>query len=48
MTIGHNKFDYEGNTKATTEDLMTMKLLLNIALSTLRAKFNTIDIKKFC
>ena len=47
MTIGGNLLDYDGNTRAPTADLVTMKLLLNSVLSTPGAKFMTIDIKNF-
>ena len=47
MTIGRNLLDYDGNTKAPTADLVTIKLLLNSALSTPEAKFLTIDIINF-
>ena len=47
ISIGGNLLNYNGNTKALTIDLVTMKLLLNSVLSTLGAKFMTIDIKIF-
>ena len=47
MTIGGNLLDYDGNTRAPTVDLVTMKLLLNSVLSTPGTKFMTIDIKNF-
>ena len=47
MTIGGNILDYEGKTKAPTDNLTTMKLLLNSALSTPGDKFMTIDINHF-
>ena len=47
MTIRGNQLDYEGNTKTSTANLITMKLLLNSVLSTPNAKFMTVDIKNF-
>ena len=47
MTIGRNVLYYDGITKTTTSDLITTKLLLNSVVSTLNAKFMTIDIKNF-
>ena len=46
MTTGGSIIYYEGNTKAPIDDLITIKLLLNSALSTPGAKFMTIDRKK--
>jgi len=47
MTIEGNLLNYDGNIKALTVDLVTMKLLLNSVLSTPGAKFMTINIKNF-
>ena len=47
IIIGENILDYNSNTKVPMADLVTIKLLLNSALSTLRAKIMTINIKNF-
>ena len=47
MTISGNLLDYNGNTKIPTTNLITMKLLLNSILTTLNAKFMTINFKNF-
>ena len=47
MVIGDNALDYDGSIKAPKVDLITMKMLLNIILSTLGSKFMTARIKNF-
>ena len=46
MTIGGNVIDYDGSTKALTENLITMKLIFNSVISAPGEKFMTIDMKK--
>ena len=48
MITGGNVIDCYGSTKARVADLINMKLLLNIVLSTPGAKFMTADIKNLC
>ena len=45
MIIGRNTLDYYDSTKVPTEDLMTMKILLNSVISTPGVKCMTIGIK---
>ena len=47
LTVGGNLIAYPGDWGTPTVDLLTVKLLLNIIISTLGAKFMTIDIKNF-
>ena len=47
ITMGGNLINYPGDCGTPTADLLTVKLLLNSVISTLRAKFMTIDIKDF-
>ncbi len=47
ITMGGNLVNYPGNCGTPTADLLTVKLLLNSIISTLSAKFMTIDIKDF-
>ena len=47
LTVGGDKVNYPGNCGTPTVDLLTVKLLLNSVVSTLNAKFMTIDIKDF-
>ena len=47
MIIGGNLLNYDSKTKILTADLIILKLLLNSALSTPKAKFLTSNIKKF-
>ena len=47
LTVGSNRVNYPGNCGTPTVDLLTVKLLLNSVVSTLNAKFMTIDIKYF-
>ena len=46
LTVGGNVLDYEGEIRAPTADLITLKLLLNSVISTPKAKHMTVDIKK--
>ena len=47
LTVGGNLIVYPGDCGTPTVDLLTVKLLLNSVISTLDAKFMTIDIKDF-
>ena len=47
LTVGGNLITYPGYCGTLTVDLLTVKLLLNSIVSTLGAKFMTIDIKDF-
>ena len=47
MTIEDNHLDYYRKTKTPIADLITLKLLLNSALSRLKANFMKVDIKNF-
>ena len=47
LTVGGNLIAYPGNCGTPTVDFLTVKLLLNSIISTLGAKFMTIDIKDF-
>ena len=38
---------YDGSTSASTDDLITLELLLNSVVSTPKAKFMTLDIKNY-
>ena len=45
ITVGGNRINYPGDCGTPTADLLTVKLLLNSIVSTMGAKFMTIDIK---
>ena len=45
--MGGNLINYPGNCGTPTEDLLTVKLLLNSIISTPNAKFMSIDINDF-
>ena len=47
ITFGGNLIAYPGDCGTPTVDLLTVKLLINSIISTLGAKFMTIDIKDF-
>ena len=47
LTVGGDRVNYPGDCGTPTVDLLTVKLLLNSVVSTLNAKFMTIDIKDF-
>ena len=47
LTVGGNLISYPGDCGTLTVDLLTVKLLLNSIISTLGAKFMTIDINDF-
>ncbi len=47
ITMGGNLVNYPGDCCTPTADLLAVKLLLNCIISTLNAKFMTIDIKDF-
>jgi hypothetical protein len=45
--MGGDRINYPGDCGTPTADILTVKLLLNSIISTLHAKFMTIDIKDF-
>jgi hypothetical protein len=45
--VGGDRINYPGDYGTPTKDLLTVKLLLNSIVSTMGAKFMTIDIKDF-
>jgi hypothetical protein len=47
ITMGGNLINYPGDCRTPTADLLTVKLLLNSAISTLNAKFMTLDLEDF-
>ena len=47
LTVGGDKVNYPGYCGTPTTDLLTVKLLINIIISTPGARFMTIDIKDF-
>jgi len=47
ITMGGDRINYPGDCGTPTADILTVKLLLNSIISTLHAKFMTIDIKDF-
>ena len=47
LTVGGGRVAYPGDCGTPTVELATVKLLLNITVSTLNAKFMTIDINDF-
>jgi hypothetical protein len=47
LTVGGDRVNYPGDCGTPTVDLLMVKLLLNSIVSTLNAKFMTIDIKDF-
>ena len=47
LTVGGDRVNYPGDCGTPTVNLLTVKLLLNSVVSTLNAKFMTIDIKDF-
>ena len=47
IMMGVYLINYQGDCGTPTEDLLTVKLLLNSIVSTMGAKFMTIDIKDF-
>eukprot|EP00804_Cyclotella_cryptica_P025740 CCRYP_002932-RA/>CCRYP_002932-RA protein AED:0.32 eAED:0.32 QI:0/0/0/1/0.25/0/5/0/519 len=47
LTVGGNRINYPGDCGTPTADMITVKILLNSVISTLSAKFMTIDIKDF-
>jgi hypothetical protein len=46
FTVGGDQIEYPGDKSTRTAGLTTAKILINIVISTLRAKFLVIDIKK--
>eukprot|EP00815_Leptocylindrus_aporus_P007176 CAMPEP_0116058534 /NCGR_PEP_ID=MMETSP0322-20121206/5252_1 /TAXON_ID=163516 /ORGANISM="Leptocylindrus danicus var. apora, Strain B651" /LENGTH=220 /DNA_ID=CAMNT_0003542731 /DNA_START=832 /DNA_END=1491 /DNA_ORIENTATION=+ len=47
FTVGGNLVNYDGETYTPTSDLITAKILFNSVISTLGAKFFTIDLSNF-
>ena len=47
LTVGGNRINYPGDCGTPTADMITVKILLNSVISTVNAKFMTIDIKDF-
>eukprot|EP00804_Cyclotella_cryptica_P015847 CCRYP_006351-RA/>CCRYP_006351-RA protein AED:0.42 eAED:0.15 QI:0/0/0/0.6/1/1/5/0/704 len=47
LTVGNNRINFPGNCGTPTADMITVKILLNSVISTVNAKFMTIDIKDF-
>eukprot|EP00804_Cyclotella_cryptica_P019260 CCRYP_006149-RA/>CCRYP_006149-RA protein AED:0.38 eAED:0.38 QI:0/0/0/1/1/1/2/0/321 len=47
LTVGGNRINYPGDCDTPTADMITVKILLNSVISTLNAKFMTIDIIDF-
>ena len=47
ITIGGNLIDYPNKTYTSTAEMTTVKVLLNSIISTIGAKFFTIDVKNF-
>eukprot|EP00804_Cyclotella_cryptica_P021022 CCRYP_019788-RA/>CCRYP_019788-RA protein AED:0.27 eAED:0.27 QI:0/0/0/1/1/1/2/0/512 len=47
LTVGGNRINYPGDCGTPTANMITVKILLNSVISTLNAKFMTIDIKDF-
>eukprot|EP00804_Cyclotella_cryptica_P016746 CCRYP_002051-RA/>CCRYP_002051-RA protein AED:0.35 eAED:0.35 QI:0/0/0/0.66/1/1/3/0/318 len=47
LTVGGNRINFPGNCGTPTANMITVKILLNSVISTVNAKFMTIDIKDF-
>eukprot|EP00804_Cyclotella_cryptica_P009655 CCRYP_011199-RA/>CCRYP_011199-RA protein AED:0.40 eAED:0.40 QI:0/-1/0/1/-1/1/1/0/244 len=47
LTVGGNCINFPGDCGTPTADMITVKILLNSVISTVNAKFMTIDIKDF-
>ena len=47
LTVGGDRINYTGNIGTPTACLLTVKLLVKSVISTARAEFMTLDIKKF-
>jgi hypothetical protein len=47
LTVGGDQIEYPGDKSTRTAGLTTAKILINIVISTMGAKFLVIDIKKF-
>ena len=47
LTVGGDRVNYSRDFSKPTVDLTTVKIILNIIVSTLNAKFTTIDVKDF-
>eukprot|EP00804_Cyclotella_cryptica_P029865 CCRYP_010777-RA/>CCRYP_010777-RA protein AED:0.22 eAED:0.28 QI:0/0/0/1/1/1/4/0/696 len=47
LTVGGNRINFPGDCGTPTADMITVKILLNSVISTVNAKFMTIDIKDF-
>eukprot|EP00804_Cyclotella_cryptica_P002855 CCRYP_009391-RA/>CCRYP_009391-RA protein AED:0.18 eAED:0.18 QI:0/0/0/1/1/1/2/0/800 len=47
LTVGGNRINFPGDCGTPTADMITVKILLNSVISTVNARFMTIDIKYF-
>ena len=47
LTVGGNRINYPGDCGTPTAKMLTLKLLLNSAISTKGVEFMSIDIKNF-
>ena len=47
LVVGGNLINYSGDCGTPTSDMLTVKLLVNSVISTIKARFMTIDIKNF-
>ena len=47
LTVGGDRLEFDGVTLTQCASLTTLKLLLNSTISTPKARFDTMDIKKF-
>eukprot|EP00804_Cyclotella_cryptica_P002892 CCRYP_009398-RA/>CCRYP_009398-RA protein AED:0.47 eAED:0.47 QI:0/-1/0/1/-1/1/1/0/79 len=47
LTVSGNRVNFPGACSMPTADMITVKILLNSIISTVNAKFMTIDIKDF-
>ena len=47
FTVVRDRIDYPGEVATSTADIMVSKILLNVVISTERARFVTIDISNF-
>ena len=47
LTVGGNRINYPGKVGTPTADMLLMKIMLNSVVSTLNAKFMSIDISNF-
>ena len=47
LTVGGNRINFPGDCGTPTADMITVKILLNSIISTVNAKFMTVDTKDF-